>query len=75
MRFPVIENLQGIANGVNTIFRTSAPYKTGSVRIFRNGLMGKSPLVDGWVELGGDRLQIKEPPIQGDILQVYYLPQ
>lgn len=75
MKAPIIEDLSGITNGINTVFRTSAPYKPGTVRIFRNGMMGRSPLADGWVELGGDRLQLKEPPVLGDILQVYYLPQ
>ena len=74
MKCPVIETLRGIPNGINTIFRTSVPYRPNTVRVFRNGLLGTGVLTDGWVELGQDRIQLKEPPPSGDILQVYYIP-
>jgi hypothetical protein len=71
---PKIETLQGSSNGINTIFKTSSSYRPGSVQVFRNGLLGERTLVDGWVELGLKRIQLKEPPELGDILQAYYIP-
>jgi hypothetical protein len=73
MPFPVIEKLQGAVNDINVTFETSRPYITGSVKVFRNGLVGLEPLTDGWSELGGTRVRLDEVPKTGDILQVYYL--
>jgi hypothetical protein len=74
MKCPKIETLQGSANGINTIFKTSNSYRPGSVQVFRNGLLGERLLVDGWTELGFKRIQFKEAPIAGDVLQAYYIP-
>jgi len=74
MKCPKIETLQGSANGVNTIFKTSNSYRPGSVRVFRNGILEEPTLVDGWTELGFKRIQLKEAPEIGDILQAYYIP-
>ena len=71
---PKIETLQGAANGVNTIFKTSSSYRPGSVQVFLNGLLGERTLVDGWTELGLKSIQLNEPPDTGDVLQAYYIP-
>jgi hypothetical protein len=42
--------------------------------VFSNGLIGEHSLVGGWVELGFKRIQLKDPPKAGDILQAYYIP-
>lgn len=74
MRCPKIETLQGSANGVNLIFKTTSSYRPGTVKIFRNGILEEASLKDGWTELGFKRIQFKEAPIAGDVLQAYYIP-
>jgi len=74
MKCPKIETLTGIANGTNTLFKTSSSYRPGSVQVFRNGLLGERELVDGWTELGFKRIRMDEPPQAGDVLQAYYIP-
>lgn len=69
-----IELLTGTVDGINTVFFTSADYLTGSVRVFRNGLVGLQPLTDGWSEAGGKKIVMDEPPKTGDVLQAYYRP-
>jgi hypothetical protein len=70
---PVIELLDGVIDGNNKLFLTSANYITGSVRVFRNGALLEASLVDGWTELGGKRVLLKEAPKDTDIMQAYYL--
>ena len=74
MKCPIIETLSGSANGTNTIFKTSASYRPGTVKVFRNGLLGERALVDGWTELGFKRIKLDEAPVSGDVLQAYYIP-
>lgn len=74
MGCPKIEKLSGLANGFNTIFETSMVYTPGSVRVFRNGIVNEASGPDGWTELGGKRISMKEPPKTTDILQAYYIP-
>jgi hypothetical protein len=71
---PVIERLTGTTNGANRTFETSTDYKPGTVRVFRNGMLNEKSLVDGWVELGGKRIRVHEPPKTTDIMQAYYIP-
>jgi len=71
---PIIEKLSGVANGSNTIFRTRYTYFPGSVRVFVNGIVNEVSGPDGWNELGGKRISMKEPPRPTDILQAYYIP-
>jgi hypothetical protein len=73
MPVPVFETLVGAVNDFNTVFYTAADYVPGSVRVVRNGLLGSAPLTDGWYELGGKKLQLKEAPITGDVMRAYYL--
>jgi len=72
---PRIEKLSGVVNGFNTVFETSVSYVPGSVRVFRNGNLNEGSLVDGWTELGGNRIAMNEPPIPTDIMQAYYIPR
>jgi hypothetical protein len=73
MPFPVIEKLEGAVNGFNVTFFTSRAYISGSVRVFRGGIVGQDALTDGWNELGGKKIRLNEAPKEGDILQAYYL--
>lgn len=70
----LIQVATGTIDGVNTVFETSADYVTGSVQVFLNGQLKRVDLEDGWVELGGKKVKLNEPPIVGDVVQIYYRP-
>lgn len=74
MPLPVIRHPSGAIDGFNTIFYTPTAYLSGSLRVWRNGVLLRADLVDGWVELGAGKFQMKEPPKAGDTLTVYYVP-
>lgn len=60
-------------DGFRTLFHTTVAYNPGTVRVFWNGQLVTEGRDDGWVELGGNRIRMKEPPRIGDVLQVWYL--
>jgi hypothetical protein len=70
----LIEVPQGIINGINTLFQTSASYLAGSVVVFLNGQLKRGDYSDGWVELGNRYVNLKIPPETGDVVQIYYVP-
>lgn len=74
MAVPRIETPIGAINGVNRDFEVSTDYRSGSVRVFRNGLLNEGTLTDGWAELGGKRVRLNEAPKTTDIVQVYFIP-
>jgi hypothetical protein len=49
-------------------------YTPGSVQVFRNGLLLEPSFADGFIELGGKKIQMKIAPEPGEVLQAYYLP-
>jgi hypothetical protein len=72
---PVFETPTEPINGTNTIYTTQAPYVAKSTRVWLNGLLQRKDLIDGWVELGGKKVQMQEAPETGDVLQIYYIAQ
>jgi hypothetical protein len=74
MKCPIIEPADGIVNGTNRVFRSSRTYRPSSLRVFLNGILNRRELVDGWVELGSNKVRLNEAPKTGDIVQVYYIP-
>ncbi len=66
---------QGTADGVNRNFTVGAPYVPGSTIVFLNGAALRKDYDNGWNELGGDKINMKEAPMAGDVLQVYFRPQ
>jgi len=76
--FPLIQPMSGPVNGANTIFETPTAYVPGSVRVFINGQLKRVDLEDGWTELGGRRVRLKEAPLPApgsvDVVQAYYIP-
>lgn len=68
-----IEVMLGAVNGVNDVFQTSVPYVSGSVRVFVNGQLKRADFVDGWIELGYDKVRLALAPEVGDALQAYFL--
>lgn len=72
MGFPLIKKLDGITDGINRAFYTEFTYITGTVRVFRNGILINGSLDDGWIEQGGNKILMKEPPACGDGMQAFY---
>jgi hypothetical protein len=70
----VIEIASGLVDGLNTVFQLAAPYISGSVEVFLNGQAKRQDYDDGWSELGGNKIQMKQPPELGDVVQVFYRP-
>ena len=72
MGLPVFETPPEVANGTNKLFTTTADYVKKSVRVWVNGLLNRKSDVDGWVELGLRKVQMKEAPETTDVIQIYY---
>lgn len=73
MGTPRIEPAIGPVNGSNKVFSTSADYWPNSPRVFRNGVLLQADLTDGWVELGAKKVRLKEAPVTGDVVSIYYI--
>lgn len=74
MQKALIVTATGPINGTNTIFQTGAPYLPGSTVVFLNGRALRGDWDNGWIELGSDKIQMKEAPVLGDSIQVYFKP-
>lgn len=70
----LIESAAGPVNGSNTLFLSSAAYVPGSVQVWLNGFLKRRDYDDGWIELGSNKIQLKEAPQVGDVVQVFYRP-
>lgn len=67
-----IETPTGSVNGTNRIFYCSASYVPGTVRVWINGQLKRPDLVDGWVEKTPNKIELKEAPRVGELVQVWY---
>lgn len=74
MSFPRFETPSGAVNGSNRIFHTGTDYRSGTPRVWLNGLLLVKFGRDGWTEMGGKKLQLHEAPRVGDTVQVFYTP-
>lgn len=74
MSYPLIQTLIGDVNGTNLYFETPADYRPGSVHVFRNGMVLRGDLGDGWTELGGRKIRLNSPPKVTDVMRAYYIP-
>jgi len=70
----LIEPATGLVDGFNTLFLSSSMYVPGSVQVWLNGQMKRKDWDDGWTELGSNKILLKEAPIPGDVVQVFYRP-
>lgn len=64
----LMEIAAGTIDGVNRVFTTSHYYVTGSVRAF-------APLLQNGLEvteLGGNRVQLADAPLEGDVVYLTY---
>jgi hypothetical protein len=73
-RNPIVEAPTPAPDGVETTFQTSQNYKSGTVAVWKNGIRKVASWDDGWVELGGNQIAMKEAPLTGDSLEVRYDP-
>lgn len=71
---PVFEPAIGAINGTNKNFSVSADYRPGTLRVWRNGLLMRSDLEDGWTETGPKTFQMTEAPEAEDQIMVYFIP-
>lgn len=71
---PVLEPLQGVVDGFNTVFKTSKPYVAGSTRVWLNGVLTTPSNDEGHIELGNRKILLKTAPETGDTLEVFYWP-
>jgi len=69
---PIKESLAPEPNGVEVDFQTSQPYKSGTVSVWLNGLRKIQDWDDGFDELGGTTIRMREAPLTGDSLQAMY---
>ena len=72
IRNPIKEIPTPDPDGVTTDFSTSQPYRSGSVSVWLNGMRLIAEWDDGFVELGGTVIQMKEAPYTGDSLTVQF---
>ena len=70
----LIEPAAGLVDGVNTVFLSSVAYVPNSVQVWLNGQMKRKDFDDGWIELGSNKIKLKEAPLPGDVVQVFYRP-
>jgi hypothetical protein len=70
----LVEKAVGPINGANTVFTVSTMYVPGSTQVWLNGLLVRKDWANGWKELGANKIQMKEAPIPGDVVQVFFRP-
>jgi hypothetical protein len=68
-RSPKTETLTPAPDGVTTDFNFSFTYATGSTSVWLNGRRKIDTYDDGWTELGGTAVRLKEAPLAGDTVQ------
>jgi hypothetical protein len=64
------ETPTGTVNGSNTVFTTSAAYKTGSLTVYINGLRQKK--TTHWTETTSTTFTMNQAPATGDLVTVDY---
>lgn len=73
MANPVLEDAIGVVDGVNQYFSTSMDYTPGTLQVWINGILVRPQDADGFIETGSNTFQMKEVPMVGDLLRVFYI--
>jgi len=68
-RDPEKQTLTPAPDGVTTDFDFGFVYVPGSTSIWINGRRKIAAWDDGWTELGGSTVRLKEAPLSGDTVQ------
>lgn len=66
------DTVTGAVDGVNTVFKTSFPFASGTVSVFLNGLLLNPAFDDGFTETLPQTVTMKEAPQVGDSLVIEY---
>lgn len=74
MLLPVIEEAIGEPNGYLSVFYTKKPYRPGTLVVFLNATSLVAAGDNGWIETGNNSFKLKEVPLPGDVIMVYYIP-
>lgn len=72
MSDPVLAEAAGVIDGANRAFTSPSAYVAGTLWVYLNGLLVEQDGVEGPVELGGNRFELREAPRTGDTVHVYY---
>ena len=72
LKSPIKEMLIPAPDGASLDFFTSKSYRLNSVSVWINGIKLIPEWDDGFIELGGQTVRMKEPPLEFDSLQVEY---
>lgn len=75
MSVPMFIVPAGSIDGVNKDFTTPTPYVAGTSAAFLNGQLLMRTFDDGWIEVDPSigLVRLKEAPVVGDTVQVFYL--
>lgn len=66
------DTLQGVIDGVNTVYTTSYIYIAGTISVYVNGRLKVKDWDDGFIETPPQSVTLKEPLLVGDSLEVEY---
>lgn len=72
MSEPVLAEAIGTPDGVLDEFQTPSVYYSGTVFCYLNGQLIRKVDDDGIIELGGNRIKHKKPPLANDTVHYYY---
>lgn len=70
---PRLEDAIGTVNGVNTNFTTVDDFEAGTLNVWIDGQLHRSSDDDGWTETGSNSFTLKEAPLTGTRVRVFYL--
>jgi hypothetical protein len=71
----ITEQLTPSPDGAQVMFSTSKEYVPGTVSVWINGLRKIQDWDDGFDELGGKDIEMREAPQAGDSIQARYEPR
>jgi len=74
LSYPRIKEIVGLIDGFNQDFATVAPFVTGTLQIWHNGVLLRDDLDNGFTEVDPPNglFQMKLAPRAGDVLYSFY---
>jgi hypothetical protein len=67
------DDIIGAKDGVNNIFTTSNNYRTGTTKVYRNGLRMTKGATYDYIESSANTITFAQAPDNGDILLIDYI--
>lgn len=69
----IVDLSPNVGDGSNRVFFTPTQYRTGTIRVFANGIMyGPADDYWGWTEDGMTSIELINAPRVGDVLAAFY---